>query len=209
MAHEQSETVQGPDGRWYLVYGRGTAVPGRRIPGTPSWGTPEAGDPYASARSKSTPPDAEKPLNVQRAWERVAGDATVDARRPASLASWRPDEASAAALSRLMQGAVPVDAPPQPAPQQGGGLMDWLQGLQSFMAPAAAPQRQLEMERLPAPPMDMNAAMQGIPAGQSVPRGAVSPWADYGPTDKAVAALLSLIGLPLDMRLYGTPPGRR
>lgn len=32
MAHEQSETVQAPSGKWVNVYGRDTAKKGKRLP---------------------------------------------------------------------------------------------------------------------------------------------------------------------------------
>jgi hypothetical protein len=32
MAHEQSETIQRPDGRWVNVYGAKTATPGKPLP---------------------------------------------------------------------------------------------------------------------------------------------------------------------------------
>ncbi len=100
--HEQSETYQGDDGQYYVGYGRGTGVPGERLPGSPNFPSPEAAEPWAVQRSKSTPRDAEKPLNIQRAWERAAGGGTS----PMQVKPQSQDQVGATPLSWNSQDAV-------------------------------------------------------------------------------------------------------
>ncbi len=64
MSHEQSETIQLPDGSWVNVYGKNTPLAGQILPGTPKYPTLEAAVAGAVARSN---PDT-------RTWaERSAG----------------------------------------------------------------------------------------------------------------------------------------
>ena len=51
--HEQSETVQAPDGRWINVYGRGTQKAGQPLPGLPTYGTVDEAVAAAKARSSA------------------------------------------------------------------------------------------------------------------------------------------------------------
>jgi hypothetical protein len=50
--HEQSETIQLPDGKWANVYGRKTKKAGQRLPGTPEYNTLEEDERAARKRSK-------------------------------------------------------------------------------------------------------------------------------------------------------------
>ena len=50
--HEQSETVQLPNGRWVNVYGAQTVNAGKQLPGTPEYETVE--EAVAAARMRST-----------------------------------------------------------------------------------------------------------------------------------------------------------
>lgn len=52
MSHEQSETVQAPDGSWVNVYGRSTPQAGKRLPGMPAYPTLEAAESAARARAE-------------------------------------------------------------------------------------------------------------------------------------------------------------
>ena len=67
--HEQSETVQGPDGLWYNVFGRGTANAGTVLPGTRGHRTVKEAENEAERRSESFH-GSEDPLDIQRYWER-------------------------------------------------------------------------------------------------------------------------------------------
>lgn len=49
-------------------------------------------------------------------------------------------------------------------------------------------------------------AKEGIPQGQSVPRGAIAPWQDYDSLDKLTAIFASLLGIPHQVRSYGLSP---
>jgi hypothetical protein len=49
--HEQSETVQRPDGKWINVYGRGTPQAGQQLPGTPAYATVKEAETAAQSRS--------------------------------------------------------------------------------------------------------------------------------------------------------------
>lgn len=49
--HEQSETIQRPDGKWVNVYGRGLPKAGEQLPGTPTYGSKEAAVEAAGWRS--------------------------------------------------------------------------------------------------------------------------------------------------------------
>lgn len=51
--HEQSETVQLPNGRWVNVYGGGTAQRGQRLPDTPDYATVDEATAAARARSQA------------------------------------------------------------------------------------------------------------------------------------------------------------
>jgi len=53
--HEQSETIQGPDGRWYNVYGQGTPQAGQPLPDSPTFGSVEEATAAARSRSESMP----------------------------------------------------------------------------------------------------------------------------------------------------------
>lgn len=60
MAHEQSETIQRPDGRWINVYGAKTPRAGQQLPDTPDFATSEEAVGAAKLRSESyTPPPIE------------------------------------------------------------------------------------------------------------------------------------------------------
>lgn len=53
MSHEQSETIQGPDGKWINVYGKATQQAGKQLPGTSSYGTVDEAVKAAQERSKA------------------------------------------------------------------------------------------------------------------------------------------------------------
>lgn len=53
--HEQSETVQRPDGKWVNVYGRGLPQAGQPLPGTGVYETVEEAVRAARTRSDATP----------------------------------------------------------------------------------------------------------------------------------------------------------
>jgi len=50
--HEQSETVQLPNGRWVNVYGRATAQAGKQLPGSSDYATVD--EAVAAAKARST-----------------------------------------------------------------------------------------------------------------------------------------------------------
>jgi len=50
--HEQSETVQSPDGSWVNVYGAATSQAGKRLPGMPAYPSLQAAVAGAKARSE-------------------------------------------------------------------------------------------------------------------------------------------------------------
>lgn len=51
MSHEQSETIQAPDGTWINVYGKATPKRGQQLPGTPAYPTVQDAERDARARS--------------------------------------------------------------------------------------------------------------------------------------------------------------
>lgn len=54
-SHEQSETVQRPDGKWVNVYGRRTPQAGQQLPGTGAYATMQEAVRAAKERSRATP----------------------------------------------------------------------------------------------------------------------------------------------------------
>lgn len=56
MSHEQSETIQLPNGEWANVYGRRTKLAGQRLPGTPTYPTVESAVSAARKRSEEYDP---------------------------------------------------------------------------------------------------------------------------------------------------------
>jgi hypothetical protein len=59
--HEQSETIQRPDGKWINVYGRGTPKAGKPLPGSGEYPTAVAAVTAAKARSESAAPESSGP----------------------------------------------------------------------------------------------------------------------------------------------------
>ena len=55
--HEQSETIQDPNGKYLNVYGRALPKAGQQLPGTPSYNTLEDAVSAAKLRSESTKPE--------------------------------------------------------------------------------------------------------------------------------------------------------
>lgn len=53
MSHEQSETIQRPDGKWINVYGHALPRAGQQLPGTPTYDTVDDAVSAAKARSAS------------------------------------------------------------------------------------------------------------------------------------------------------------
>lgn len=53
MSHEQSETIQLPNGRWVNVYGRALPSAGQQLPGSSDFGTVEDAVMAAKTRSSS------------------------------------------------------------------------------------------------------------------------------------------------------------
>ena len=51
--HEQSETIQRPDGTWVNVYGKNTLKAGKQLPGSGEYSTVEEAVEAARARSKA------------------------------------------------------------------------------------------------------------------------------------------------------------
>ena len=52
MSHEQSETVQLPNGKWVNVYGKNTPMAGRRLPGAPEYDSVDEAVSAAKKRSE-------------------------------------------------------------------------------------------------------------------------------------------------------------
>ena len=53
MSHEQSETIQAPDGSWINVYGKATPLAGKQLPGSSRHSTADEAVAEAVARSEA------------------------------------------------------------------------------------------------------------------------------------------------------------
>lgn len=79
--HEQSETIQTPDGRWINVYGRATPQAGQQLPGTDAYGSMDEAVRAAKTRSDEAPllPRLEQALvNADRAGDSRAAKILAD-----------------------------------------------------------------------------------------------------------------------------------
>ena len=128
--HEQSETIQRPDGRWINVYGRSLDKRGKQLPGTQDYGSVEEAVSAAKARSKAHVETASAPA--------------PDLPLQGALSPWmqmtqplrQGHEALIGALSDLKQGTMP--GPREGSAQAWGALGGPDTQLQALQANAAA-----------------------------------------------------------------------
>ena len=128
--HEQSETIQRPDGRWINVYGRSLDKRGKQLPGTQDYGSVEEAVSAAKARSKAHVETASAPA--------------PDLPLQGALSPWmqmtqplrQGHEALIGALSDLKQGTM--HGPREGSAQAWGALGGPATQLQALQANAAA-----------------------------------------------------------------------
>lgn len=144
MSHEQSESIQRPDGKWINVYGRALPKAGQQLPGTPTYDTVDDAVSAAKARSASfdeshddspvnTPevtvrPDPNDPNRgvtdpLKRRTELVGeGEAFAELERRAKDGGLSPRAQEALAELKRRKGIpdAPAAATPEPVPQAEG-----------------------------------------------------------------------------------------